>query len=115
MEELTIANFLYLNGIEYEYEKPYPFGDTMYRPDFYLKEYDIYLEHFGVDENNSAKWLTPFNEQKYVEEMELKRETHKTYNTKLLETYSYYNRDNILLDKLREMLEKENVFLSQEM
>jgi DNA helicase-4 len=109
LEELTIANFLYLNSIEYEYEKPYPFGDIMYRPDFYLKDYDIWLEHFGVDENNSAKWLTPFNEQKYVESMIMKRQTHKKYSTKLLETYSYYNRDNILLKKLREMLEKEMV------
>lgn len=109
IEELTIANFFYLNGIEYDYEKPYPFGNTMYRPDFYLKDYDIYLEHFGVDENNRAKWLTPYNEQKYIEEMELKRETHKRNNTKLLETYSYYNRDNILLDKLKEMLQNENV------
>lgn len=109
VEELTIANFLYLNGIEYEYEKPYPFSNTMYRPDFYLKDYDIYLEHFGVDENNGAKWLTPFNEKKYVEEMELKRNTHKTYNTKLLETYSYYNRNNVLLDKLKQMLQNENV------
>lgn len=109
VEELTIANFLYLKGIEYEYEKPYPFGNTMYRPDFYLKDYDIYLEHFGVDENNGAKWLTPFYEKKYVEEMELKRETHNTNNTKLLETYSYYNRNNVLLDKLKEMLQNENV------
>jgi DNA helicase-4 len=109
VEELTIANFLYLNGVEYEYEKPYPFGNTMYRPDFYLKDYDIYLEHFGVDENNRAKWLTQFNEQKYVEEMEIKRERHRTNNTKLLETYSYYNRDNILLDKLKEMLQNNNV------
>jgi DNA helicase-4 len=109
VEELTIANFLYLNGIEYDYENPYPFGVTMYRPDFYLKDYDIYLEHFGVDENNRAKWLTPFNEQKYVEEMELKRETHKTYNTKLLETYSYYNRNHVLLENLTEMLKNENV------
>lgn len=108
-EELTIANFLYLNGIEYIYEKPYPFGDAMYQPDFYLKDYDIYLEHFGVDENNRAKWLTPLNEQKYVEEMELKREKHKTHNTKLLETYSYYNRNNVLLEKLEEMLQNENV------
>ena len=109
VEELTIANFLYLNGIEYEYEKPYPFGDAMYRPDFYLKDYDIYLEHFGVDENNRAKWLTPFNEQKYVEDMESKREMHKTYNTKLFETYSYYNRDHVLLINLTEMLKNENV------
>lgn len=109
VEELIIANFLYLNGIEYEYEKPYPYGTEMYRPDFYIKDSDLYLEHFGVDEHNRAKWLTPFNEQKYIEGMFLKREVHKTNNTKLLETYSYYNRDNILLQKLRELLEAENV------
>ncbi|MCU0323150.1 MAG: UvrD-helicase domain-containing protein, partial [Chitinophagaceae bacterium] len=109
VEELIIANFLYLNGIDYDYEKPYPHGAIIYRPDFFLKEYDIYLEHFGIDEHNRAKWLTEFNEQKYIEGIQLKRETHKTYNTKLLETYSYYNRDKILLQKLREMLEEENV------
>jgi DNA helicase-4 len=108
-EELTIANFLYLNGINYEYEKPYPFGDKMYRPDFYLTDYDIYLEHFGVDENNRNSLLTPHNEQKYVEEMEIKRQKHIEHNTKLLETYSYYNRNNILLEKLKEMLENEKV------
>ncbi|RXR31507.1 hypothetical protein EQG68_09605 [Flavobacterium piscinae] len=109
VEELTIANFLYLNGIEYDYEKRYPYGDVVYQPDFYLKDYDIYLEHFGVNEDNTAKWLTPYNEQKYIAEMELKRETHKTYHTKLIETYSYYNRDKVLLDKLKELLEKEQV------
>ncbi|RAR46445.1 UvrD-helicase domain-containing protein [Flavobacterium lacus] len=109
IEELTIANFLFLNGIAYDYEKPYPFGNVVYRPDFYLKDYDIYLEHFGVDENNRAKYLTPFYEQKYIAEMELKRETHKTYNTKLIETYSYYNRNKVLLDKLKELLENEKV------
>lgn len=109
VEELTIANFLFLNGIDYDYEKPYPHGDVMYRPDFYLKEYDIYLEHFGVDEHNRAKHFTPFNEQKYVEEMELKRARHQTYNTKLLETYSYYNKNNKLLEKLKALLENEGV------
>lgn len=109
VEELIIANFLYLNGIDYEYEKPYPYGHIMYRPDFFLKEYNIYLEHFGVNEYNQAKWLTPFNEQKYLEGIQLKRETHKIHNTRLLETYSYYNRDKILLQKLEEMLEAENV------
>ncbi|OYU82491.1 MAG: hypothetical protein CFE24_15415 [Flavobacterium sp. BFFFF2] len=109
VEELTIANFLYLNGIAYEYEKRYPHGSVVYRPDFYLKDYDIYLEHFGVDENNCNSLLSPLNEQKYVEEMALKRETHQKYHTKLLETYSYYNRDRVLLDKLKAMLQNENV------
>lgn len=109
VEELMIANFLYLNGIEYEYERPYPYGSAMYRPDFFITDYNLYLEHFGVDEHNQAKWLTPFHEQKYVEEMELKRNTHKEHKTKLLETYSYYNRDKILLEKLKNMLTSENV------
>ncbi len=109
VEELMIANFLYLNGIEYEYEKPYPFGDTMYRPDFFITDYKLYLEHFGVDEHNRAKWLSPLHEQKYVEEMELKRSTHKIHKTKLLETYSYFNRDNVLLEKLKNILIAENI------
>jgi DNA helicase-4 len=111
-EELIIANFLFLNGIDYEYEKPYPHGDYMYRPDFYLPHYDIWLEHFGVDEHDRAKWLKPFNEERYVETMKLKREKHAQYGTKLLETYSYYNRDNILLSKLEEMLKNEGVKFS---
>ena len=41
--------------------------------------------------------------------MEIKRETHKAFSTKLLETYSYYNKSNQLLDKLQELLEAENV------
>jgi DNA helicase-4 len=109
VEELIIANFLFLSGIEYQYERAYPHGEPLYCPDFYLTDYDLYLEHFGVDENNQAKWLTPFFEQKYVEEMQLKRNRHKTYNTKLLETYSYYNRDNVLLNKLKEMLLEQKV------
>lgn len=109
VEELIIANFLYLNGIEYEYEKPYPHQQTVYRPDFFLTEYNIYLEHFGVNENDRAPWLTSFNEQNYVEGIQLKREIHQTHNTKLLETYSYYNRDKVLIQKLTAMLVDENV------
>eukprot|EP01093_Parvamoeba_rugata_P005432 TRINITY_DN180_c0_g1_i1.p1 TRINITY_DN180_c0_g1~~TRINITY_DN180_c0_g1_i1.p1 ORF type:complete len:512 (+),score=73.40 TRINITY_DN180_c0_g1_i1:879-2414(+) len=41
--------------------------------------------------------------------MELKRETHVTYETKLLETYSYYNRNRELLTKLEELLKNEAV------
>lgn len=111
VEELIIANFLYLNGVEYQYERAYPHGEILYCPDFYLSQYDLYLEHFGVDENNKAGWLTPFFEQKYVEEMQLKRERHKTHKTTLLETYSYYNRDHILLAKLEQLLHESNVIL----
>ena len=109
VEELMIANFLFLNGVNYEYEKPYPHGDHMYRPDFYLTDYDIWLEHFGIDKHGRAKWLSDFQEKQYIKNMHKKRVKHRLCRTKLLETYSWYNRDNILLDKLREMLEKSGV------
>lgn len=109
VEELMIANFLFLNGVNYEYEKPYPHGDHMYRPDFYLADYDIWLEHFGIDKHGRAKWLSEFQEKQYLKSIHKKRAKHHLYRTKLLETYSWYNRDNILLDKLREMLEKSGV------
>ena len=109
VEELMIANFLFLNGVNYEYEKPYPHGDHMYRPDFYLTDYDIWLEHFGIDKHGRAKWLSEFQEKQYIKNMHKKRAKHHLYRTKLLEMYSWYNRDNILLDKLREMLEKSGV------
>ena len=109
VEELMIANFLFLNGVNYEYEKPYPHGDHMYRPDFYLMDYDIWLEHFGIDKYGRAKWLSEFQEKQYLKSMHKKRAKHHLYRTKLLETYSWYNRDNILLDKLRKMLEKSGV------
>lgn len=53
LEEVSIANYLYLNRINYEYEKVYPYDDEknnrkLYRPDFYLPDYNIYIEHFGI-------------------------------------------------------------------
>ena len=60
--------------------KKYPHTDYNYQPDFYLIEYDIYLEHFGVDENNRAKWLNDANsnevgpkEKEYVDSIKEKR------------------------------------------
>ncbi|QBP43185.1 UvrD-helicase domain-containing protein [Paenisporosarcina antarctica] len=114
IEEVIIANFLYLNGIEYEYEKiyPYPSPDPYrkrYQPDFYLLEYDIYLEHFGISENNRTPWLSSIEEDKYLEGMKWKREFHASNQTKLLETYSYYNKNGVLLYKLESLLKKNGV------
>ena len=46
-EECEIANFLFINQIKYMYEKSYTKDNTYGRPDFYLKEYDIWIEHWG--------------------------------------------------------------------
>ena len=88
-EEVQIANWLILNGIDWEYEKPYPHHEEnrQHNPDFYLPEYDLWVEHFGIDEhNNTAPWV---DKEKYLREMEWKQEQHKIHQTKLVETYSY--------------------------
>lgn len=109
LEETKIANFLFMNGINYEYEKTYPFKSDdplrkSYQPDFYLTDYDIYLEHFGVTKDFRCPQLSVVEEKKYLDEIEWKRNFHAEHNTKLIETYSYYNSEGILLKKLEEIL-----------
>ena len=113
-EELMIANYLFLNGVTYTYEKPYEFDTRdpkyrQYKPDFYLDDYKIYIEHFGVSENNRAHWLDAVEEEKYLEGMEWKRKKHAEKGTKLIETYSYYNGKGILLSELERKLKEEGV------
>ena len=115
IEELIIANFLFLNGVKYEYEQSYPFETDKtkkrYRPDFYLVDYYIYLEHFGVDKNNRCPWLSEIEEQKYITGIEWKRGLHAENNTKLIETYSYFQNEGRLLEELREILLSNGVTL----
>ena len=62
-EELEIANFLTKHGVKFCYERPYKVWTQtgeyrQYRPDFYLPDYDIYIEHHALDERgNPAAWL----------------------------------------------------------
>ncbi|KGP92727.1 hypothetical protein N780_13440 [Pontibacillus chungwhensis BH030062] len=65
LEEVMIANFLFLNGITYKYEEPYKHNTAnsnrrQYKPDFYLPDFDIYIEHFGLNEENRAPWLNDY-------------------------------------------------------
>ena len=114
IEEVMIANYLYLNGVKYiyEYKYPYDIDDNYrknYRPDFYLPEYDIYIEHFGINRDGANSLLTEIEQQKYIDGMEWKRELHKKHKTTLVETYSYYNSEGMLLNKLESKLTKLGV------
>jgi DNA helicase-4 len=80
-----------------------------YRPDFYLPDYDLYLEHFGVDKKGRAPWLPKIEEQKYLDDMAWKRAFHKRNRTTLIETYSYYNTYGRLLIELDKNLKNNGV------
>ena len=51
-------------------------------------------------EHNAHLLLSPIEAQKYLDGIEWKREFHKQNNTKLIETYSYYNSEGVLLDNV---------------
>ena len=85
--ELIIANWLFHNGVNYEYEAPYRIDTAdathrQYRPDFYLPDIDAYLEHWAVD----AQGNPPPKFEGYKEGMTWKKALHAENETTLLET-----------------------------
>lgn len=111
-QEVQIANFLYLNNINYEYEKIYPVSfpktNKPYTPDFYIQqgELEAYIEHFGITETHKHNHYTNEQLHKYVNSINLKRNIHASNKTVLIETYSQYNDNRSLLDHLSEQLKK---------
>lgn len=112
--EMEIANFLYLNGVEYIYEQPYQIDTRtkefgQYKPDFYLPKYDIYIEYFGIDKNGNPP---AFFQNDYIASMKWKRELHKANNTTMIESYAYENFEGILTSALEKKLLEKGVALA---
>ena len=113
-EEILIANYLFRNDIKYQYEYPYKYNTAgekyrQYRPDFYLPEYDIYIEHFGINKEGKTPQYSPEEEKIYLESMEWKRELHKQKNTTLIESYSYEFSEGLFPENLYKKLAEVGV------
>lgn len=106
-EEVRIANFLYLNGIYFEYEKRYS-GVENYHPDFYIEQLENanYIEHFGVDENGSNTMYTRRELQSYLKTLKLKKNHFNSLDEKLfIVTYSNYeNTETTYIEELKKAL-----------
>lgn len=117
--EKDIANFLFQNGIQYIYEYSYPVDTNtsdygQYHPDFYLPEYDIYIEYYGINRSGDVPEYFESKDGKsakecYHEGMKWKRELHKENNTKLIETFAYEKMENNLLENLETKLKNAGV------
>ena len=98
-EECEIANFLFLNGIPYEYEAPYEHDTAtrdrrQYRPDFHIADRDLYIEHFGIDMQGRTP---PFvDRDRYLADRVWKRELHAAHGTTLIETFSHQHQHGTL-------------------
>ena len=113
-EEMAIANWYFINGIDYIYEAPYEHDVStrdrrQYMPDFKLKKYPIYHEHYGIDKNGEASQFAGFESLEYVEGMKWKKQIHQKNRTDCIETYSYEFDDGTVFTKLEKELRKRGV------
>ena len=119
VQEAQIANFLYLNGLDYEYEPIYPHAirgaKKKYTPDFIIRqgEHAAYLEHYAISESGYSYVLTPQEIAKYSAAVKDKRKLHRQIGTTLLETWSWYKDKRPLSEHLKEILIKEGFVLKE--
>ena len=102
MEEVAIANWLFMNGVPYEYERSYEYETAdrlhrQYHPDFYFPDIDCYHEHFALDENGKAPAIFAGD---YEEGVRWKRILHAEKKTSLIETTSAMYRASKVFEHL---------------
>ncbi len=57
LSEKYIADYLFTNRLDYQYEKALTLEGYTIKPDFYLPTYNIYIEFWGMlDGNNPQYW-----------------------------------------------------------
>lgn len=113
-QEMAIANWYFINGIDYIYEAPYEHDVStpdkrQYTPDFKLPKYNIYHEHYGVDAEGKATQFGEEESRKYIVNMEWKRRLHEYYKTDCIETYSYEFENGTIFEKLENELKVRGV------
>jgi DNA helicase-4 len=113
--ERMIANWLYLHGVSYQYERDYRYKTAnavhrQYKPDFYYPDIDVWHEHWALDKNGNP----PPDFIGYFEDIQWKRRVHSDNKTELIETtFGEVVFANGLTD-LKEELTKRGVKLNWE-
>lgn len=119
MEEVRIANFLYLHQIEYEYEPIYQYrildANKPYTPDFRIKQGNkiTYIEHFGITEGGQNNRFSQQELERYKKRVNDKVRLHKQHHTDLIYTFSAYNDGKDYLQHLRESLLQHGYVLNK--
>lgn len=99
--ELIIDNYLYDNNIRHLYEITLILNNKPVNPDFYLPDFDVYIEYWGYDENSQDREMADAYEQRKQEKIEL----YKQNNIKLIEIENkdfedIYTKLNNIFEKL---------------
>ena len=118
-QECQIANYLFINGIDYQYEPQYPYcipgTNKPYTPDFKIIQGDnvVYLEHFGINEDGTNWRFTKEELETYKHHIKDKIRLHKAHNTKLIYTFSSYKDGKDLIYHLHSILLENHFALRQ--
>lgn len=113
MEERLIADWLFYNGVSYEYERTYEHetADSLhgqYSPDFYYPDIEVYHEHFALN----AKGEAPKDFGDYLDGVKWKRNLHATKGTELFETTSHELMTGIAIKRLEAFLTERGIKLN---
>lgn len=111
-EEAIICNWLFYNGVHYEYERPYEIDTAdvkyrQYKPDFYYPDLQLYHEHFALDAQGNA----PPQFKDYVTGVQWKRQLHRERGTALIETNSHQVRNGGVFEHLAHELTSRGIKL----
>ncbi len=110
VQEVEVANFLYLNGIDYTYEPIYPYHIMMaakpYTPDFIITQgnHTAYVEHFGITEDGKNFLYDEEELALYRKAIYDKIRLHKDHGTELIYTFSSYRDKRSISEHLKEEL-----------
>ena len=96
INETKIANYLYMNNIEYQYKKPYQYNEN-YVPDFTITANNetYYIEQYNINQYKIFKYKKNIHKIKKL---------HKKYNTKLIEIYQ-----EDIIEQLQNQLKKHKI------
>lgn len=91
--EKQIADYFFENGINYTYENRAEttnsaFSKKISKPDFYLPDYDVYVEYWGLIDTGDYDVRN-----KYREDMEWKKRRYYENGTKFISLYLWHLKD----------------------
>lgn len=98
--EWKIANILRKLGLEYIYEKSVPVWSRKkvynLQPDFYLSQFDVYIEFWGM-----------INDPVYKKKMVWKKKMYDRHNIKVMHLYPYHMYQKpakVIMKKLKKLV-----------
>ncbi|KAB0267264.1 UvrD-helicase domain-containing protein [Microvirga brassicacearum] len=108
LQEQSIANWLWLNSVAFEYERQVQVRDAEgavrhIHPDFYYLATGTVHEHFAIDANGAS----PFKD--YVDHAEAKRRDYQVGQKDFFETRSAQAADGTIFDVMRKQLEGRGI------